>query len=63
MALERVLEPEVMDTQEEAVDYNAMDHSTVNEVFVNDLLAITGEPAPEILRDILDLCGRGSVSR
>ena len=26
MALERVLEPEVMDTQEEAVDYNAMDH-------------------------------------
>lgn len=60
MALERVLEPEVMDTQEEAVDYNAMDHSTVNEVFVNDLLAITGEPAPEILRDILDL-GTGTA--
>ncbi len=26
----RILEPEVMDTVEEAVDYDAMDHSTVN---------------------------------
>lgn len=36
--LKRVLEPEVMDTVEEAVDYNEMDHSQVNRVFVDDLL-------------------------
>lgn len=37
--LPRVLEPEVMDTASEAEDYNAMDHSQVNRVFVDDLLA------------------------
>ena len=37
--LPRILEPEVMDTVAEAVDYNSMDHSHVNRVFVNDLLA------------------------
>jgi ubiquinone/menaquinone biosynthesis C-methylase UbiE len=37
--LPRVLEPEVMDTAEEARDYDAMDHSHVNRVFVADLLA------------------------
>jgi ubiquinone/menaquinone biosynthesis C-methylase UbiE len=36
--LPRVLEPEVMDTAEEAADYDAMDHSTVNRVFVADFL-------------------------
>lgn len=36
--LSRVLEPEVMDTVAEAEDYNAMDHSHVNRVFVDDLL-------------------------
>jgi ubiquinone/menaquinone biosynthesis C-methylase UbiE len=39
MMLSRVLEPEVMDTESEAVDYDAMDHSQVNRVFVDDLLA------------------------
>jgi ubiquinone/menaquinone biosynthesis C-methylase UbiE len=34
--LPRVLEPEVMDTPEEAHDYDAMDHSAVNRVFVED---------------------------
>lgn len=34
----RVLEPEVMDTVDEAVDYDSMDHSTVNRLFVADLL-------------------------
>ncbi len=38
--LPRVLEPEVMDTPEEARDYDAMDHSTVNRVFVADFLAV-----------------------
>jgi ubiquinone/menaquinone biosynthesis C-methylase UbiE len=37
--LPRVLEPEVMDSAGEAEDYNAMDHSQVNRVFVDDLLA------------------------
>lgn len=37
--LQRTLEPEVMDTREEAVDYDSMDHSEVNRVFVDDLLA------------------------
>jgi ubiquinone/menaquinone biosynthesis C-methylase UbiE len=37
--LPRVLEPEVMDTALEAEDYNAMDHSHVNRVFVDDFLA------------------------
>jgi ubiquinone/menaquinone biosynthesis C-methylase UbiE len=37
--LPRVLEPEVMDSAEEAVDYDAMDHAKVNSAFVADLLA------------------------
>ena len=37
--LPRKLEPEVMDTAIEAADYNAMDHSAVNRVFVDDFLA------------------------
>jgi ubiquinone/menaquinone biosynthesis C-methylase UbiE len=37
--LPRVLEPEVMDTAEEARDYDAMDHSAVNRIFVMDFLA------------------------
>jgi ubiquinone/menaquinone biosynthesis C-methylase UbiE len=36
--LPRVLEPEVMDTAEEALDYDLMDHSAVNRLFVDDLL-------------------------
>lgn len=37
--LERCLEPEVMDTVEDAHDYDSMDHSAVNRVFVDDFLA------------------------
>lgn len=37
--MERVLEPEVMDTAEEAADYDAMDHSVVNQRFCEDFLA------------------------
>lgn len=36
--LPRVLEPEVMDSAEEARDYDAMDHGHVNRVFVADFL-------------------------
>lgn len=38
--LERRLEPEVMDTSEDAHDYDTMDHSTVNRVFVDDFLTL-----------------------
>ena len=38
--LHRVLEPEVMDSAEEAHDYDTMDHSFVNQLFVSDLLQL-----------------------
>ncbi len=38
-SLQRILEPEVMDTLEEALEYDSMDHSQVNEVFCNDFFA------------------------
>jgi ubiquinone/menaquinone biosynthesis C-methylase UbiE len=38
--LQRILEPEVMDSQEEAVDYDRMDHSAVNRLFADDFLAL-----------------------
>jgi SAM-dependent methyltransferase len=37
--LPRILEPEVMDTPEEARAYDAMDHREVNRIFVEDFLA------------------------
>jgi ubiquinone/menaquinone biosynthesis C-methylase UbiE len=44
--LPRILEPEVMDTAEEARDYDAMDHSAVNRVFVEDFLAVWDDRQP-----------------
>ena len=38
--LERVLEPEVMDTAEEARDYYSMDHRAVNHAFAAEFLAV-----------------------
>ena len=38
----RVLEPEAMDTPEEADAYDAMDHAAVNDCFVADFLAAHG---------------------
>jgi ubiquinone/menaquinone biosynthesis C-methylase UbiE len=38
--LPRILEPEVMDTAEEAAAYDAMDHAAVNRVFAGDFLAV-----------------------
>ncbi|MRG92426.1 class I SAM-dependent methyltransferase [Polyangium spumosum] len=40
----RVLEPEVMDTPEEARDYDAMDHAAVNRAFCEDVLAVLPSP-------------------
>jgi ubiquinone/menaquinone biosynthesis C-methylase UbiE len=53
--LPRTPEPEVMDTEEEARDYDAMDHSEVNGRFVSDLLAFR----PNV-RDVLDV-GTGTA--
>jgi ubiquinone/menaquinone biosynthesis C-methylase UbiE len=39
MPINRILETEVMDSHEEASDYDAMDHGEVNRRFVEDLLA------------------------
>lgn len=67
--LPRTLEPEVMDTVAEAVDYDSMDHSQVNIAFVDDLLAFAAstrnQPGLRIL-DVgtgtalipIELCGR-----
>jgi len=46
--LKRTLEPEVMDTLEEAVAYDDMNHSEVNRCFVEELLA-TGELGEQAL--------------
>jgi ubiquinone/menaquinone biosynthesis C-methylase UbiE len=48
MSLKRVLEPEVMDSEEEAHEYDQMDHSRVNAVFAEDLIA-AGFTAGDIL--------------
>jgi len=40
--LPRVLEPEAMDSEWEANDYDAMDHRQVNGVFVSDFLKLWG---------------------
>jgi ubiquinone/menaquinone biosynthesis C-methylase UbiE len=47
--LPRVLEPEVMDSIEEARDYDAMDHGQVNGVFVADFLAFWKGSAGTVL--------------
>src|SRR5262245_36313513 len=53
--LPRVLEPEVMDSAEEARDYDAMDHASVNRAFAADFLAVWDGRNP-----ILD-CGTGTA--
>jgi ubiquinone/menaquinone biosynthesis C-methylase UbiE len=53
--LARILEPELMDSEEEAVDYDSMDHAEVNRRFVADLIGSGAD-----LRDVLDL-GTGTA--
>jgi ubiquinone/menaquinone biosynthesis C-methylase UbiE len=61
----RVLEPEVMDTAEEAADYDSMDHAEVNARFCADLLAVRADlPSPVLdvgtgtARIPIELCKR-----
>ncbi len=51
----RVLETEAMDSLQEAHDYDEMDHTQVNRIFVDDLLATGAE-----LQEVLDL-GTGTA--
>jgi ubiquinone/menaquinone biosynthesis C-methylase UbiE len=65
MPLERILEPEVMDSREEAADYDSMDHREVNRRFVDDLIAAikapsASNPEPRAPLDVLDL-GTGTA--
>jgi ubiquinone/menaquinone biosynthesis C-methylase UbiE len=60
MALDRILESEVMDTPAEALDYDSMDHTAVNRVFVDDLLAALADSSDSTLLDVLDL-GTGTA--
>lgn len=65
MTLERILEPEVMDSVEEAQEYNAMDHAEVNRLFVAELLEFAGKNLETTekefrLGDVLDL-GTGTA--
>ena len=55
MSLERVLEPEVMDSTAAALAYDAMDHVEVNRQFVSDLVE-----AGFVSGDVLDL-GTGTA--
>jgi ubiquinone/menaquinone biosynthesis C-methylase UbiE len=67
--LPRVLEPEVMDSAEEAHDYDAMDHAAVNRVFVDDFLAAWDGNSPVL--DVgagtaqipISLCRRAPTAR
>lgn len=67
--LARRLEPEVMDSPQDADAYDAMDHRAVNVQFVDDLLA--DFPAPHDVLDLgtgnaripLELCHRVSTCR
>lgn len=58
--MERQLEPEVMDTPEEALAYDAMDHAEVNRIFVDDLLTAFADAGREPQGEFLDL-GTGTA--
>jgi ubiquinone/menaquinone biosynthesis C-methylase UbiE len=68
--LSRVLEPEVMDSEAEARDYDSMAHADVNRVFVNDFLAVRPD-APGMILDVgtgtaqipIELCRRSPHAR
>ena len=66
MGLNRILEPEVMDSEREAQEYNDMDHSVVNQRFVEELFQFVrdqnsvGADGEIDLGDVLDL-GTGTA--
>jgi ubiquinone/menaquinone biosynthesis C-methylase UbiE len=64
--IERILEPEVMDSDQDALEYDAMDHTAVNSLFVADLLAVIQIERPVTILDLgvgtgqipIELCRR-----
>lgn len=56
----RTLEPEVMDSEQEAREYDEMDHTGVNDVFVSDFLKACPEEALRDDAEILDV-GTGTA--
>lgn len=58
--LNRVLEPEVMDSADEAREYDAMDHGEVNRRFAEDFLAAVTQAGIAGERIVLDL-GTGTA--
>ncbi len=50
--IERVLEPEAMDTAEEVRQYDAMDHGAVNRQFVDDFLRAHGACQGGLILDV-----------
>ncbi|MEM9942503.1 MAG: class I SAM-dependent methyltransferase [Planctomycetota bacterium] len=59
--LERILEPEVMDSAKEAREYDDMDHSEVNQKFVSDLIAFARTRLrPDQLLDLGDVLDLGT---
>lgn len=56
--LHRVLEPEVMDTEEDAREYDAIDNAEVNAAFVDEAAALAPDSG-----DLLDVgCGPGQIA-
>lgn len=58
--IDRVLEPEIMEDLQEAIEYNDMDFSEVNLAFVTDFVAYATQSGFELGKDILDL-GTGTA--
>ncbi len=58
--LPRILEPEVMDTAEEALDYDSMDHREVNSRFADDFQQLAAEYGLPANAEILDV-GTGTA--
>jgi ubiquinone/menaquinone biosynthesis C-methylase UbiE len=60
--IDRVLEPEAMDTAEEAREYDKMDHAAVNARFVVDLFAAAaGLARPDVQRQFVVDVGTGTA--
>ncbi len=75
----RVLEPEVMDSMQEALDYDSMDHSEVNRLFASDFLQLWDDavranpalPAEPLVLDVgtgtalipIEMCRSGFTGR
>ena len=60
MVIPRILEPEVMDSHKEAVDYDSMNHDSVNRVFVDDLIQFVESKSKSKLPDVLNVIDVGT---